>query len=122
MIIDGTTIPIAVVSLMRRRRLQVLVHSCIYYRFNTNLIDDHQYDAWGKELVELQRKYGVLKIDCYDKDFEEWQPKEGNSFSGFKLPIWDEKIISLATRLIDYTNEINKKKKYIAAKKKTSRK
>ena len=79
MIIDGISVPTTVVSLMRRRRLQILVHSCIYYRFNTNLVTDHQYDSWGKELVELHRKYGVLKINCYDKDFEEWQPREGDS-------------------------------------------
>lgn len=110
MLIDGKNVPAAIVSLIRRRRLQILVHSCIYYRFNTNIIPDHQYDEWGKQLVELQRKHGVIKIDCYDKEFEEWQPVEGNSFSGFRLPIWEEKIISLAERLIKANAEFEKTK------------
>ena len=39
--------------LINRRERQILVHSCLYYQFNENLIQDHVYDAWSKELVEL---------------------------------------------------------------------
>ncbi|WP_423220055.1 DNA ligase LigA-related protein [Bacillus cereus] len=30
-----------------QRRHQILVHSCIYYQYNTNIIDDHTYDRWA---------------------------------------------------------------------------
>ena len=40
-------------ELINRRERQILVHSCLYYQFNENLIQDHVYDAWSKELAEL---------------------------------------------------------------------
>ena len=43
-----------------RKRQQILVHSCLYYRFDTNLIEDYQYDRIGKSLAELQIKYPEL--------------------------------------------------------------
>lgn len=104
MLIDGVNVPTKAVALIKRRRLQLLIHSCIYYRLGTNIITDSTYDSWGKELVELQRKYGVIKIGCYDSEFEKWQPKEGNSFSGFQLPIGNEEIIAKAERLVNYIN------------------
>ncbi|WP_410501080.1 DNA ligase LigA-related protein, partial [Escherichia coli] len=36
-----------------QRRHQILVHSCIYYQYNTNIIDDHTYDRWVMELGRL---------------------------------------------------------------------
>ena len=41
-------------SEMLRRRKQILVHSCLYYQFNTNLIEDWQYDKIARRLAELQ--------------------------------------------------------------------
>ena len=38
---------------MDRRQRQILVHSCIYYHFNSNVVPDHQYDAWGRKLAAL---------------------------------------------------------------------
>ena len=35
---------------IQQRRLQLLIHSCIYYEFNQNLISDKQWDEWAKEL------------------------------------------------------------------------
>ena len=40
-------------SEMLRRRKQILVHSCLYYRLDTNLIEDWQYDKIGRRLAEL---------------------------------------------------------------------
>lgn len=40
-------------ELIKRRRRQILVHSCLYYRLASNIISDFQYDCWGKELGKL---------------------------------------------------------------------
>ena len=42
---------------IQQRRLQMLIHSCIYYEFNRNVISDRQFDIWAKELVQLQKDY-----------------------------------------------------------------
>lgn len=93
-------VPEKIKDLIRRRRLQVIVHSCIYYRLNNNLISDFQYDKWSKELAKLHKQYGVIKINCYDEYFEDWIFELGKTYSGFKLPINDLKIIGIAEDLI----------------------
>ena len=37
-------------ELIKRRRLQILVHSCVYYLMDDNLVSDEQFDSWAKEL------------------------------------------------------------------------
>lgn len=49
------TSPIA--EKIKRRRLQLLVHSYIYYELDTNIISDETWDKWAKELVYLQQHY-----------------------------------------------------------------
>ncbi len=44
-------------ELINRRRRQMHVHSIIYYRFNTNIIDDATFDKWAVELAQLQAKH-----------------------------------------------------------------
>ena len=46
-----------IAELIKRRRLQLLIHSCIYYEYNTNLVSDSQWATWAIELEELQVKY-----------------------------------------------------------------
>lgn len=46
-----------IAELIKRRRLQILIHSCIYYEFNQNLITDTQWASWALELEQLQAKY-----------------------------------------------------------------
>ena len=65
------TIPEDIKILIKRRRLQLIVHSCIYYRLNDNLISDATYDKWARELARLHQKYGVIKISCYDEFFSD---------------------------------------------------
>lgn len=90
-----------IVSLIRRRRRQILVHSCLYYKLNTNIISDEEFDNWCKELRELHQKYPqYMKIDCYDKAFEKW-----GGFSGFDLPTGDPAILRVAYRLLNIKQE-----------------
>ena len=46
-----------IIDLINRRENQILLHSCIYYKFNDNLIEDWQYDSIGKDLLELAKDY-----------------------------------------------------------------
>lgn len=42
-------------ELIKRRRFQIALHSTIYYVYDSNIIDDSEYDRFSKELVELQK-------------------------------------------------------------------
>jgi len=44
-------------ELIKRRRLQILVHSFIYYRLNDSIISDDTFDRWATELINLQKDY-----------------------------------------------------------------
>lgn len=82
---------------MNRRMRQILVHSCIYYEFNQNIVSDHVYDAWGNELTELIKKYpemlSELEYGFYFIDYVEMP-------SGFNLQYRDPKIMSRAAHLL----------------------
>lgn len=88
-------------EIINRRRRQILVHSCIYYRFNQNIISDHTYDKWSKELSQLQRMHPEAANRCvyseYFKDFD--------GSSGFDLPYHLPEIVRNALRLINYGGE-----------------
>ena len=89
-----------VVELINRRRRQILVHSCIYYRFNDNLIDDFTYDIWAKELVQLQEDYpNESKEAALSEEFKDFT---GTCFSGYNLPISRPNVESKAKQLLEY--------------------
>lgn len=46
-----------VAELIQRRRLQLLVHSCIYYAYNESLVTDDTWAKWALELEQLQKDY-----------------------------------------------------------------
>jgi NAD-dependent DNA ligase len=72
-----------VVEAIFRRRRQLLVHACVYYALNGNLITDHTWDRWSLQLAKLQRKYG-WRVGFYDYTFKNWQ-----GGTGFQLPYHD---------------------------------
>ncbi len=84
-----------VADLIKRRRLQILVHSCIYYRMGLNIISDHTFDRWGNELVKLQKNYPKIseKVELAD------QFRNFDGSSGFDLDYNHPKIVSLAEYL-----------------------
>lgn len=88
-------------TLILRRRLQVLVHSCLYYVFNENLISDSTWSAWARELVELQRKYPSIaaRVD-YAKEFQDF-----DASTGFHLPTRNFEIMAKAQYLLDIRKE-----------------
>ena len=54
-IYQGEQLKIA--ELILQRRLQMLVHSYIYYELNDNIISDNTWSKWAVELADLQNKY-----------------------------------------------------------------
>lgn len=85
---------------IKQRRLQMLVHSYIYYELNKNIIDDTTWDKWAMELVQLQRENPIAskKADYYEQ-FKDWDGSTG-AFLKF-----DDKTKKRAERLLKI-NEI----------------
>ena len=82
----------------------MLVHSCIYYRFDNNIVSDYQYDKWVNELMELQKKYPDIAKECvYSEDFDLLD----ETTSGFNLNYSRPEIVNKAI----YLMELDKKKK-----------
>ena len=67
---------------IKRLRKVILVHSVIYYRMNTNIISDIQFDKFAKRLQKLQNQYPLIskKISELYKEFKDW-----DGCSGFNL-------------------------------------
>lgn len=83
-------------ELITRRRHQLLIHSCLYYRMNENIITDHTFDLWSNELVELQKKHPDTAKQCiYHEYFEDF-----DGSSGYNLPYHLPRILNAATTLL----------------------
>ena len=83
-------------ALILRRRIQILVHSCIYYHYNSSLITDATWQKWADELVALQKKYpSIAKRVDYHRAF-----KNFDATTGFDLPITNPEIIRKARQLL----------------------
>lgn len=55
---------------INRRQNQILLHSCIYYKFGTSIISDAQFDDWSKELVTLRKENPeIAKQSRYNNRF-----------------------------------------------------
>lgn len=83
-------------SLILRRRLQILVHSCIYYELNDNLVSDSTWNAWANELVKLQKRYPKIasRVD-YHGEFRNF-----DGSTGFGLPLKNPEIMNKAKYLL----------------------
>ena len=98
-----------IIALIKRRRGQILVHSCVYYRYGDNIWSDAKYDEKAKELLELQAQNPhLLKAVNYEnKQFEKWQ--KAGIISGFDF-IYSEHILMLAKSLLEYNKRNNEYK------------
>lgn len=64
---------------IRQRRAQMLIHSCIYYELNDNIVSDHKWQQWADELEKLQRENpSKCNIGFFDKEFKDWTGATGN--------------------------------------------
>ena len=90
---------------IQQRRLQLLVHSCIYYELNRNIISDMQWDKWAKELVYLQAQYPEIseQIIWYEA-FKDW-----DASTGAFLPLKDPWVMKKARMFVGDTSKRDKK-------------
>ena len=104
---------------IQRLRLQLAVHSYIYYELNTNIVTDAVWNKWAKELVELQTQYpDISKNVRYAEEFEGF-----DGSTGFDLPK-DAKIQETAKHLVEFVDFFEWKKEvpiYTAPTKKVSK-
>lgn len=114
-----------IIDKIRQRRLQILVHSCIYYEFDTNIISDNQWSNWARELVKLQQTYPKESQEV------EWADafSEFDGSTGMDLPLNDEWVRNKAMELLHYkgglpevTNKQRKENEYLLPKPKTVKK
>jgi len=84
-----------------RRRLQLLVHSCIYYNLDDNIVTDKKWNDWSNELIQLQANYPEISstVDWYDA-FKDW-----DGSTGAFLPLDNEWVVNTATRLLKNKNK-----------------
>ena len=87
-----------IMTLIKRRRLQILVHSAIYYRFNESIISDFTYDMWSKELAALQTQYPEeAKLAPLYEAFADF-----DGSTGFDLPTSEPWVVNKALQLLAY--------------------
>lgn len=89
-----------VIAKIQQRRLQILVHSCIYYKFDENIVDDYTYNKWAKELARLQEQYPEesAAVGKYYDEFKAWSGEQCGS--GFNLPFSNPNIVAKAMQLL----------------------
>lgn len=92
-------------SKIKQRRLQMLVHSYIYYKLDKNIVDDVTWSRWAKELQRLQIDYPKESSEVeWVEAFKDW----GGS-SGAFLPLDNEWIKQKALKILDIHDRIKKK-------------
>lgn len=70
---------------IQKLRLQMLIHSYIYYRMDDNIISDFQWSSWGVELARLQNEYPkIARKVSWANEFADW-----DGSSGAALPLDD---------------------------------
>ena len=90
-----------IAELIKRRRLQILIHSCIYYEFNQNLVTDTQWSTWALELEQLQNKYpDIAKQVIWADAFQDFDHS-----TGYNLPLRDPWVVGRARWLLKYNEE-----------------
>lgn len=95
-----------ILELVTRRRRQLLIHSFLYYQMSENIIDDHTFDAWSKELADLQATYPEESAAAVFADG--FRSFDGSS--GFDLPFHYPEIQSRALHLLRYHRDKEKSK------------
>ena len=79
---------------IQQRRAQLLVHSCLYYVYDSPVVSDSKWDQWATELVKLHELFGDV-IGFYDDEFENW-----DGSTGFHLPLRDPFVTTAAERIL----------------------
>lgn len=85
---------------IRRLRRMILVHSCLYYGYNENIISDAEFDELCRELVGLQERRPLIarSVEFY-QTFEKF-----DGSSGYNLDYKHPEIMKIA----EYLRTLNK--------------
>lgn len=67
------------VEKIRQRRMQMIIHSYLYYELDKPVISDDKWQQWADELTALQEQQ--KEIGFYDEVFADW-----NGSTGMHLP------------------------------------
>lgn len=79
---------------IQQRRLQILIHSYLYYEKDVTIISDACWSKWARELVELQNTYpDIAKHVIYSEDFTDFDGSSGAFFT------YDDDLMSRAELL-----------------------
>ena len=63
---------------IKQRRLQMLVHSYIYYELDKNIVSDATWSKWAMELAKLQADNPIAsKKVIYYEQFKDWDGSTG---------------------------------------------
>ena len=91
---------------INQRERQLLVHCCLYYGMNENIISDDKYDFFSFDLAYLIKKYPEdFKKSAYCYEFRNFDPSTGLGLN-YKKP----EIFKAAYRLKKYhKKEVTKK-------------
>jgi len=82
-------------ELIKRLRLNIILHSCVYYQFDESIWSDFDFDSKCKQLVALLADQPNTYSDRFDKFFVDWDGE-----SGFHFPHRDPWVYSKAEELI----------------------
>lgn len=83
-------------SLIQRRRMQLLVHSAIYYDYNESIVTDEQWKNWALELEQLQKDHPAeAKAAPYAEAFAGFDHS-----TGYDLPYRDHAVMAKAIWLL----------------------
>lgn len=100
-----------ITCLIRRRMLQVWVHSYIYYELDKNIIDDRTWDKWANELAELIQKYPEkFRTIRHHELFEDWDGSTGYLLVKEATPALKRKAASLLAYHEEQRNKKRRKK------------
>ncbi len=81
---------------IQQRRLQILVHSFLYYQLDRPLVSDDKWQQWAEELVALQNKHpDIAKQVVYHHCFSDF-----DGSTGFDLPFNEPLIVEKGMRLL----------------------
>ena len=103
---------------IQQRRLQMLIHSYIYYKMNESLVSDSKWTEWALDLKRLQEQYPEIaeKVMLHNY-FIDWDGSSG-AFLPLNLP-WVEQI---AKSLVNQNPLLIRKKIVEKPKKETKKK
>jgi len=90
-------------ELIRRRRAQMLIHSCIYYELDDCIVSDHRWQKWADELQKLQHD----NPDCCNISFYDWEFKDWTGATGNHLPHRDPWVFHKSRHILDIHRQLH---------------